>query len=130
MLTCYLPLYKPNSNVACKKACGDGVIDTFPSISFTEGCEFPVDGSGNYGCHPDRCLPWDGYTCSNKYLCEKCGDGRLTPSEICDAPGIPGANGCTTNCLVAANWTCSVAYNSTGKFNYSLCTHVPCGDGN
>lgn len=83
----------------CTAVCGDGIL-RYPE----EACDFVFS---KYGCGVD-CRPLRGYKCGASGCVAICGDGILVEPEQCDTPHI----GCTANCTVAPNYTCSTLDNT------------------
>ena len=97
--------------------CGDGKRQA------GELCDH--SGTANPSCDYFTCSPQPWWECSTERLqashCweEQCGDGLRTHSEQCDDANTNAGDGCSSDCRIEANYTCTSSYNRT-----SQCTEI------
>ena len=97
--------------------CGDGKRQA------GELCDY--SGTANSSCEYFTCSPQPWWECSTERLqashCwkETCGDGLRTHSEQCDDANNNTSDGCSSDCHIEANYSCTNSYNRT-----SQCTEI------
>jgi cysteine-rich repeat protein len=90
-----------------------------------EGTEVPIPTSGFIGI--GVCGKSNSYLSQITYsnvVIEHCGDGIVTWGDTCDDGNRDAGDGCSSSCLVEAEYTCTHELGGP-----SVCTPLGCGDG-
>ena len=103
--------------------CGDGKRQA------GELCDY--SGTSNSSCEYFTCSPQPWWECSTERLqashCwkETCGDGLRTHSEQCDDANNNTSDGCSSDCHIEANYSCTNSYNRTSQCTEIISEELP-----
>lgn len=106
-----------NSQTCLCDPCMDRLVGCIlcPSLALCSQC----DTTQNFELSAGACVCISGYVINNRSCVPVCGDGVVLSIEACDDGNTVNGDGCSDECKVEVNYTCTRPLNSPSVCGYN-----------